>query len=277
MDRLFILPFDHRSTFAKDLLGFDYPPKTAAHRRKVSEMKRVVFDGFLLAHNQYEHSEDMGILVDEEFGSSIIAEASKQRIPFAVSVEKSGQLFFQFEHGNAFSKHLTQREPTYAKALIRYDAAQREGNKIQNARLKRLNDWCDQHDQKWMLEPLMTGKGSHFSQMKYAIAQMERAGIKPNLWKLEGLTKAKQWKEIFKLAKNDLIILGRGETKKHVEQWVIEAAKSGVVSGFAIGRTIFMKPLEQLRDKKITRKQAVERIAKNYLYFIKLWEKNELK
>ncbi len=275
MDRLFILPFDHRSTFAKKLLGFDYPPKTAARRRKVSEMKKVVFDGFLLARNQYEHSEDMGILVDEEFGASIIREAKDQMITFAMSVEKSGQLFFQFEHGNSFGKHLESKRPTYAKALVRYDLDQKEGNRIQNSRLKRLNDWCDHHDQKWMIEPLMTGKGPQYKQMKKAIAQIRKAGVDPDLWKLEGLTYPKQWQQIYKIAKGDLIVLGRGETKKHVEDWVTAAAKSGVVSGFAIGRTIFFKPLEQLRDKKITRKQAVEKIAKNYLHFIKLWEKHE--
>ena len=86
---------------------------------------------------------------------------------------------------------------------------------------------------------------------------------------------AKQWKEIYKVAKSDLVILGRGASKAKVEDWIIAAAKSGVVSGFAIGRTIFYKPLEQFKDKKITRKQAVEKIAKNYLYFIKLWEKHE--
>jgi len=275
MDRLFILPFDHRSTFAKKLLGFDYPLKTAAQKRKVAEMKKVVFDGFLLARNQYEHSEDMGILIDEKFGSSIIKEARKKMIPFAMSTEKSGQLFFQFEYGNEFSSHIKSQRPTYAKALVRYDLNQKEGNKIQNARLKRLNDWCKQHDQKWLNEPLMTGKGSRFKQMKKAIIEMRRTGLDPDVWKVEGLSYPKQWREIYKVAKGDIVVLGRGAGKKQVEDWIIAASKSGVVSGFAIGRTIFYKSLEQFRDKKITRKQAVEKIAKNYLHFIRLWEKHE--
>ena len=112
MDRLFILPFDHRSTFAEKLLGFKYPVKTAAQLREVSKMKSVVFDGFMLAHNQYEHSEDMGILIDEEFGSHVIKACQKQMIPFAMSVEQSGQLFFQFKYGNGFGKHLKETKRT---------------------------------------------------------------------------------------------------------------------------------------------------------------------
>lgn len=275
MDRLFILPFDHRSTFTTKLLGFEYPPKTAAQKKAVREMKQVVFDAFLLAHNQYQHSEDMAILVDEEFGASILKQAQKQLIPFIVSAEKSGQLFFQFEYGNAFGAHLKKWDPTYAKALVRFDAKQKQGNEIQNKRLKRLNDFCIANDQKWLIEPLMTGKGSQFEQMKTCIKQMRKAGINPDVWKVEGLSKPKQWKELYKLAKGDLVVLGRGEAKKQVEEWIIAAAKSGVVSGFAIGRTIFFSTLEKLRDKKITRQQAVEIIAKNYLSFIRLWERNE--
>ena len=275
MDRLFILPFDHRSTFTTNLLGFEYPPKAAAQKKAVKEMKQVVFDAFLLAHNQYEHSEDMAILVDEEFGTSILKEAKDQLIPLIVSVEKSGQLFFQFEYGNAFGSHIKKWDPTYAKALVRFDAKQKQGNEIQNKRLKRLNDFCKNNDQKWLIEPLMTGKGSQFEQMKICIKQMRKARIDPDVWKVEGLSKPKQWQELYKLAKSDIVVLGRGASKEQVEKWIIAAAKSGVVSGFAIGRTIFFSTLEKLRDKKITRKQAVETIAKNYLSFIRLWERNE--
>ncbi|MFH1611445.1 MAG: DUF2090 domain-containing protein [Patescibacteria group bacterium] len=275
MDRLFILPFDHRSTFTTTLLGFDYPPKTASQKKAVTDMKRVVFDGFLLAHNKYEHSEDMAILVDEEFGKSILQEAQKQLIPFALSIEKSGQLFFQFEYGNKFGAHIQNWNPAYAKALVRFDPKQKQGNEIQNKRLKRLHDFCKTNDQKWLIEPLMTGKGTRFGQMKTCVQQMRKAGINPDVWKIEALESKKQWQELYKIAKADLILLGRGASKKQVEDWVIVAAKSGAVCGFAIGRTIFFSTLEKLRDKKITRKQAVEAIANNYLSFIRLWEKYE--
>ncbi len=277
MDRLFILPFDHRATFTTNLFGFDYPLKTASQKKSVKDMKRVVFDAFLLARNNYEHSEDMAILVDEEFGSTIIKEAQKQMIPFVVSVEKSGQLFFQFEYGNNFVKHIKTISPSYAKALVRYDFTQKVGNEIQNKRLKRLSDFCIQNNTKLMIEPLMTGKGAQFKQVKSALKQMNKYGIHPDVWKVEGLKTKKEWQELYKITGSELIILGRGESKKHVDAWVKTAASSGVVSGFAIGRTVFFPTLEALRDKKITRAQAVERIAKNYLSYIRLWEKYEAK
>jgi myo-inositol catabolism protein IolC len=275
MDRLFVLPFDHRSTFTTSLFGFEYPLKTLAQKKAVKDMKKVVFDAFVLAHNQYKNSEDMAILVDEEFGSSIIKDAQNNMIQLIVSVERSGQLFFQFEHGNNFGIHLKHLKPTYAKALIRYDASQKIGNEIQNKRLKRFNDFCAQNDIKWMLEPLMTGNGDKFRQIKITVQQMKSYGINPDIWKVEGLKNIKQWKELYKLTNTDLIVLGRGESKKMVESWIKTAASSGVVKGFAIGRTVFFDVLEDLRDKKITRSQAVQKIANNYLHFIRLFEKYE--
>ncbi|KKW30304.1 MAG: 5-dehydro-2-deoxygluconokinase [Candidatus Uhrbacteria bacterium GW2011_GWD2_52_7] len=104
-----------------------------------------------------------------------------------------------------------------------------------------------------------------------------RMGIKPDVWKLEGLTKASEWKKLAKIVKAPMIVLGRGQSKAEVERWVVEAAKSGVVDGFAIGRTIFMGPLLDYTKKKCTRAQAVDRIAKNYLHFVNLWHKTAIK
>jgi len=125
-----------------------------------------------------------------------------------------------------------------------------------------------------MFELLVAGKGSQLELMERSMKQVIKAGIKPTLWKIEGLPKASDWKTIDALTKADIIVLGRGESKKAVEKWITEAAKSDIVDGFAIGRTIFFKPLEEYRDKKINRTTAVEKITKNYLHFINLWGKN---
>lgn len=273
MSKILILPFDHRSTFAKTLLGFEYPT-TKSEAKQVTKMKSVVWDGFLLARKYTADKNKLAIMVDEEFGSSIIKKARRMKIPLAVSTEKSGQEIYTFEHGDNFGRQLTKIKPTYAKALVRYNPAQAKVNKTQLARLKKLSNFCQKNKIGFMLEPLVEGKGSKLALMERSMKQMLKAGIKPTLWKLEGLEKASEWKKIDLFTKVDIVVLGRGETKKAVENWITEAAKSGIVDGFAIGRTIFFKPLEEYRDKKIDRKTAVEKIAKNYLHFINLWEKN---
>src|SRR3989338_4695975 len=125
---------------------------------------------------------------------------------------------------------------------------------------------------RFMLEVLLEGEGSRFRQMKTMVAALENLGIKPDVWKLEGLDKMSQWKIIKELTKADLIILGRGKSKREVEAWVKTAAESGVVRGFAIGRTVFFPPLKAYLAGNVTRAQTVERIKKNYLHFIHLFE-----
>ena len=276
MKPLFVLPFDHRSSFAKTLLGFTYPT-TVFQARSVKHMKQVVFDAFLLARRQLNNPENLAILVDEEFGSSILKQARRRHIPFALTTEKSGEEHYQFEYGNDFGKHLKHFQPTFAKALVRYNPAHHKKNKDQLERLKKLSAFCKKEQMGFMFELLVHGKGSQVDLMARSLKQIIKASIEPTLWKLEGLNTQADWKKLDGITKTDIIVLGRGESKNAVDHWITTAAKSGIPDGFAIGRTIFFKPLEQYRDKKITRTQAVEKIAKNYSHYIKLWQKSARK
>ena len=125
----------------------------------------------------------------------------------------------------------------------------------------------------FMIEPLMTGAGSRFSQLRQTIQEMTAMGVFPTLWKVEAVATASQWKQLRALTGVSIIFLGRGDTTAHVESWLKIAAGSGAVGGFAIGRTIFLQPLMNYRDKKITRAQTIEAITKNLTHFITLWKK----
>lgn len=272
MKPLYILPFDHRSSFAKALLGFTYPVSNKTEARRMVSLKCMIFEAAKRARQELGLDEEVGILVEEEFGGDILREAKKLRMTRAVTVEKSGRPLFEFEYGATFGKHLKQYDPTFAKVLIHYDHADKKTNAVQNARLKKISDFCRQHKMGFMLEVLLEGKGPRFEQMKRMIRALETNGIKPDVWKLEGLEKTSQWKAIKKLTKADLIILGRGKSKHDVETWVRTAAASGVVRGFAIGRTVFFQPLKAYVAKRITRAEAIDRIKDNYMHFVRLFE-----
>lgn len=274
MRHLFVLPFDHRATFAKELLALPYPRLTSVQKKTVSDYKRIVWEGFLKARTKLSDPEELAILVDEEFGGTILKEATYKHVPFALSVEKSGQQLFDFEYGKAFEAHIAKYRPTYAKALVRYNVADAKGNRIQNARLKMLSDFCQKQGIGFMLELLMTGDGSRFKQLKETMQEMIAVGISPAVWKVEGMDTRSQWEQLRGLTDAQIIVLGHGDTKTHVEGWLKTGAKSETVQGFAVGRTVFMKPLTEYRDKKITRQAAIDQIGKNYSYFISLWKKH---
>ncbi|MFH1315657.1 MAG: DUF2090 domain-containing protein [Candidatus Uhrbacteria bacterium] len=293
---LYILPFDHRSTFAQKLLDFGYPVKEK-DKVQVTRYKKIVFDAYELAMKQAHCSSCLGLLVDQEFGSSILKDVKKKQYNFAMPVEASGKKIFNFQFGNQFGHELIKYEPTFAKALVRYNPANKADNVVQLKRLKRLSDFCEKNAQRFMLEVLIPptesqlkkakGDQHRFDQktrpglMVKIVQEMHQAGIEPDVWKITGVETKKDWEMISKAIRGErkrravsIIVLGRGGDKEQVDLWIKTAASTGLVNGFAIGRTIFFKPLEDYRDKKIKRAEAVEQISQNYLRFINLWREN---
>ncbi len=102
--------------------------------------------------------------------------------------------------------------------------------------------------------------------------ELQAEGIKVGLWKIEGLATAKEWQAVAPYAQAPMIILGRGQATEAVEKWIQAAAESGVVDGFAIGRTIFEAPLKSFVARQSTRVETVTAIATDYLRFIHIWE-----
>ncbi|MCR4312198.1 MAG: DUF2090 domain-containing protein, partial [Candidatus Uhrbacteria bacterium] len=239
MKPLFMLPFDHRSGFLRELFEKAYPPSPTVAKRVVS-LKRIIYDGFLQAAPEVERVGTPAILVDEEFGLDIFEDAKKRGIATALSAEKSGVTSFAFQHGRGFGRALLRREPTYAKALVHYTVGDDELNAEKAEKLAELSDFCEEHGLGFLIEPLLHGKGTPLSRAQMMVREFLNAGIKPTVWKVEGLPKVSDWKKLGKIVKAPIIVLGRGQAKADVETWIKTAAASGAVDGFAIGRTIFM-------------------------------------
>ena len=68
---LYILAFDHRGTITKGLLGVEGREPTQDEANKVSELKQIIFDGFLKANESGITGGDPAILVDETFGLEV--------------------------------------------------------------------------------------------------------------------------------------------------------------------------------------------------------------
>ena len=112
---LFILPFDHRSSFEEGLLGIKRRPADTQEIQQLAAYKRVIYDGFLQAIDQGVPVETAAILVDQKYGEEILADANARSITTCTSVEKSGQPGFDLEYGDGFAQRLRDASPTFAK------------------------------------------------------------------------------------------------------------------------------------------------------------------
>ncbi len=269
-ERLYVLPFDHRHSFMK-IIGASSPP-TKKDIQKAKNYKNIIYSAFRKSLS-YVSKKESAILVDEWLGKSILKDARKKKIITCNTFEKSGQEEFQFERKD-WKKQLVEIKPDYAKVLIRYNPKNKKINLRQAKKLYNFGNYLKKQKVKFLLEVITPNRKPRT--ILKAIKQLQKNKVNPDVWKLEGIDTLRGMKKISKEVRSKIVILGRGGNRKKVKQWVEVAAKFDNVIGFAIGRTIFAPALRIYNTKLITKKQAIERISKNYIYFVKVFERAKL-
>ena len=290
---LYLLPFDHRASFSKVLLGIG-DAVSEKDRIRVQGLKEIIYDAFKVAIASGIPKEHAAILVDEEYGEVILHDARAHDFITCLTIEKSGQKVFAFEYED-YKSHVNKIKPTFVKALVRYNP---EGDKSINAtqreRLKELSIFAHDEGYKFLIEPLVTptvdqlynmgdSRERYDKEMRPAltiemIKELQADGIEPDVWKIEGMQNESDYIRVVREARNKeerarvgVIILGRGEDKKNVESWLTKGKRVDGIIGFAVGRTVFFDPLIKFKNGEISREKAVEDIATNYKYFYDLF------
>jgi myo-inositol catabolism protein IolC len=293
--KLYILAFDHRGSFQKKFFGIEGEPdpeQTAI----IADAKHLIFEGLLQAVSAGADPSVTGVLVDEQFGSTVPAEALEKGLKLAMPAERSGQNTFDFQYGDEFGDHIASFKPDFTKVLVRYnpggDAAE---NAVQLSKLKRLSDWLVEHERKFLFELLVPaeeaqlaavgGDGERYDAelrpelMRRAIAEIQDAGIVVDIWKIEGVDERSDCEMLVAQARTGgrdevvCVVLGRGADDAKVDHWLSQAAPVDGFVGFAIGRSIWWDPLKAYVDGKIERAAGARKIAENYLRFIAVYER----
>jgi 5-dehydro-2-deoxygluconokinase len=293
--KLYILAFDHRGSFQKKFFGIEGEPDSE-QTAIIADAKHLIFEGMLQAVSAGADPAVAGVLVDEQFGSTVPAEAHERGLKLAMPAERSGQKLFDFQYGDDFGEHIERFDPDFTKVLVRYnpdgDASE---NREQLAKLKRLSDWLKARDRKFLFELLvpaeelqleMVGGDSDRYEaelrpelMRRTIAEVQNAGIEVDVWKIEGVEERSDCEMVVAQARAggrdrvSCVVLGRGADEAKVEHWLMVAAPVDGYIGFAIGRTIWWDPLKAYVDGKIERAAGARKIAESYLRFIAVYER----
>ncbi|MGO9488718.1 MAG: 2-deoxy-5-keto-D-gluconate 6-phosphate aldolase domain-containing protein [Solirubrobacteraceae bacterium] len=293
--KLYILAFDHRGSFQKKFFGIDGEPD-AEQTAIIADAKHLIFEGVLQAVGAGADPEVTGVLVDEQFGSTIPAEAKERGLKLAMPAERSGQTMFDFQYGADFGEHILEFDPDFTKVLVRYnpdgDAAE---NRVQLEKLKVLSDWLKEHERKFLFELLVPAEESQLAAvdgdadrydselrpelMRRAIAEIQDAGVEVDIWKIEGVDERADCEMLVAQARSGgregvvCVVLGRGADDAKVDQWLTAAAPVDGFIGFAIGRSIWWDPLKAYVEGKTERAAGARKIAENYLRFIAVYER----
>jgi 5-dehydro-2-deoxygluconokinase len=269
---------------------------SADQTAQIAAAKQIIYEGFQEALAKGAPKEKGGILVDEQFGETILRDAAEKGFTFACPAEKSGQEEFDFEYGEDFAAHIEAIHPTFCKVLVRYNPeGDPELNRRQAERLKRLSDYLQSANRSlFMFELLVPAEKAQLDKvggdkkvydrdlrpalMEQTIKDLQDAGVEPDVWKIEGLDRREDCEKMVATARAGgrdavgCIILGRGEDDQKVREWLTTAAAVPGFIGFAVGRTDFWDPLVAWRDKKISRESAVTEIAMRYREFVDAFE-----
>lgn len=286
--RLYLLAVDHRGSFER-MAGRDPAVLVAA--------KLLVWQGFLDALANGAPRDAAGILIDEQYGSDVAREARREGVVFALPVEKTGRDEFEFEHGDDFGRAIEAYDPSYAKALVRYNPEGREDlNHRQVARLRTLSDWLRAHDRRLLFELLVPPTDEQLRSvggnrdrydgevrphlMTLAIEALQDAGIKPDLWKIEGVDDRHACRAIARTARREgrdavgCLVLGRGASAERVDDWLRAGAGVDGYVGFAVGRSIFADAVRDFAadPSGYDRQRGVEEISARYRRFISVYQ-----
>jgi myo-inositol catabolism protein IolC len=290
---LYILAFDHRGSFQKKFFGVSGEPDEEETAR-ISDAKRVIYEGARRALDEGVEADAAGVLVDEQFGAAIARDAKAAGFRLAMPVEKSGQEEFDFQYGDEFGGHIETFDPNFSKVLVRYNT---EGDQVMNerqaGRLKRLGDWLHEHGRLFLFELLVPATPGQIEAaggdeqrwdseerpklMKVAIEELQEAGVEPDIWKIEGIDRREDCEMISATTRRDgrdgvaCVVLGRGADDAAVDHWLETGSGVPGYIGFAIGRSIWWDPLKGFVDGNLGREEAAKQIAANYRRFIDVY------
>jgi myo-inositol catabolism protein IolC len=294
---LFLMAFDHRGSFEHDLFGAT-EPVSAQVRDGIIAVKEIIFEAHVRAVAEGAPRDICGVLVDEEFGTGVARRAKADHVPLAMPVEKSGQQEFQFQYGDDFGAHIEAFDPTFAKVLVRYNPdGDADLNERQTKRLALLSQWLRDRNRKFLFELLVPATKDQLDrfggdQRAYdrelrpdlvvaTIAALQRGGVEPDIWKIEGLDTTAACERVVAQAQLDwrdhvkCVVLGRGADEQQVIEWVKIGAAVDGFDGFAVGRTLWEEALRKYLAGQLSREEAVYEISSRYRDVISAYRQAE--
>src|SRR6516225_7547188 len=222
-----------------------------------------------------------GMLLDGTYGRHALFLASHYDFWLARPVEKPGSRPLTFDGFADLGSELVEWPLTYTvKCLCFYhpdDPPALKGE--QEATLHELFEATRKVGRELLLE-IIAGKHGELADdtVAHVLERLYDLGIRPDWWKLEPQTGQGAWARVGRtIAARDpfcrgVIMLGLEAPMEELTRAFRAAAAVPQVRGFAVGRTIFVKPAQAWLAGKITDEAAVEMMAQTFGELVQAWQ-----
>ena len=271
-EELLILAFDHRTQFEDSCRENDLPLDL------IPTFKEEVYKGFQKVQESTKNK-GLAILIDPEFGQTILNNSADANYVIGVPIEKAGAFPLSWlKDGSLYLQLLERPAGWFVKVLWHFHTQMStEEKKVQLSQLRKLNEVCTALKRKLMIELIIPEDFPEtVSSLGEAMSEVYKAGISPFWWKITALDTEKEWQTMTAtLDKYDpdvgVIILGKNAPIEQFKTWFSVARSTPHTCGFAIGRSIFWEAWEQFAEGKINKPEVSEMIAERYQQVIDIW------
>jgi 5-dehydro-2-deoxygluconokinase len=271
-ERLFAFAIDHRSQMEAmaDAAG--------APRERIAGFKRLAVQAVVrVADGQ----PGFGMLLDETYGRDALFDAAKHPLWIGRPVEQPGSRPLRFEGGPDIGSRLVEWPVTHTvKCLAFYHPDDEPTLRAEQARtLKGLYDAKRRLGRELLVEVIAGKFGTlDADTVSGVLAELYKAGIRPDWWKLEPQVSAEAWRGVAEVIEaNDLwcrgvVLLGLEAPEAELEQAFRAAASAPVVRGFAVGRTLFADAARAWLAGDMDDAAAVDDMAARFARLVGMWK-----
>ncbi|MFC0531422.1 2-deoxy-5-keto-D-gluconate 6-phosphate aldolase domain-containing protein [Phytohabitans kaempferiae] len=290
-DPLYMMAYDHRQVL-RDLYG-------QAAEGRFTETKLVALDVLDRVAAAGVPRAALGFLVDEEYGAPAARTARQRDIYLAMPIEASRTKIFELQYPADYAERFAGFQPECVKALVFHNPADDDARKeVQFTRIAEVATWAHRHGHDFLLEVLVTptaaqlaGCGEDTAAFRRealpgllveSIAEYQARGIEPDIWKIEGLDTVEACEAVGAQAtvggrgQVRCIVLGSGASLQTVGTWLRAAARVPAFAGFAVGRSVWHRPLGDLLAGTATRDEAVDRMVAAFTGLIDAFGRTDL-
>jgi myo-inositol catabolism protein IolC len=293
-ERLYFLAFDHRAAFARAVFDVDAP--TAEQECAMAAAKRLIFTGVERAIEQSTVAAGTaGVLVDERYGADValaaksagVASRCRSRRPTATCSSLPMRCVRRTPRGVRSGFRQGPRALRRRWRPRRQRRAGRNAGRAVGMVARPRARVPVRADRDADRSPLSTcgGDPERFERerrpelIRNAIADLQAAGVEPDVWKLEGIDTVADATSVVAEARGGVgredvacVVLGAGAGEQRVAHWLRVAAAVEGFAGFAIGRSIWRDPVRKRLAGMIDEAEAADRIAAGYGRFVRLFE-----
>jgi 5-dehydro-2-deoxygluconokinase len=256
---------------------------TGSSDERIAEFKKLICDAVESVAETTGSDTNLGIIVDERYGESVLARMTAKKWWIGRPVEVPGSCPVEFDPRSGIGLPLLEWPASHVvKCLIFYHPDDELELRLQQEdRVRQLHADCVALGRDLLLEVIATSAGQACD--AHTIANIQRRfynlGVYPAWWKLESQSR-EGWQEISQVVEqydplcNGVLLLGLDAPEEQLQASFEVAASFRICKGFAVGRSIFGDAARRWLAGELDDKATTELIADNYQQMIRFWQKS---